>query len=90
MKPTRETPSGRKKGPAGQAGRKVLPSAWWAPCVLALLLGLLCFRAHSWERGRKNADVLELEAGESGGPLQCWVTLLFLTRTEEPQMLASG
>lgn len=90
MKPTKETPSGRKKGPASrQAG--TLPSARWAPYVLALLLRLLWFRANSWERGRKSADVLKLEAGESEGPPPVLGdTSFFLTRTEEPQMLASG
>lgn len=68
MNETHKRDTKQKKGPAAQAGRETLPSAWWAPCVLALLLGLLCLRASRWKRGRKNADVLGLEAGESGGP----------------------
>lgn len=33
------------------------------------LAGVSCFLANSWERGRKNADVIEMETGESAGPL---------------------
>lgn len=89
MKPTKETPSRRKAQPPRQAGKlcpapgghPVCSPSCWGSSVLEPIVG-------------RGAGRMQMSLGwrleKVGVPLQCWVTLLFLTRTEGPQMLASG
>ena len=57
--------------------------------LFTLLLELLwCLRSKNWKRGRKNADVLGLGAGELGESspiLQSWMTLPSRQGVKDPK-----